>query len=290
MTGPIRASEGRIDYLRFAFPANDAENGLALQESFEGLYNTLRQQFADWPGSFHKSRMYDGRGNWIQCFDVAGSLAHKWLYSMPMDWLANIVRIDVRSEVGAGLTSQQLDAIYETARGLNTRARNLTRKHARPRQKAEGRDAGGDLFACGSLKSDKYFAVYTKPNENTAFELKLSGKPLGVLLQAARQAERASNSASVPFGGADYLLTRLQNILKSHSREVTGNSAREWDELFARQDLEASNTGTMTLSERVCSLFDKLDEDERLLVLDTLISQTVGQPRDPSDGLLDPRD
>lgn len=264
----VRSDIGRFDYVKLSFPANDAETTMRLVTTMEDRFNALRGHFADYPGSFHQNKVYDGRGNWLQTFDIAGALAHKWIYTMPIAEAGNITRLDIRGESAHSYNGRQLDIIFDTARGLNTRNRNLNRKSSRARTKAEGRDAGGDLFSCGSLKSDKYFAIYTKPNEHTAFELKLSGKPLWAMIQTARL--KASGRPQGSWEFADFLLLAGQSHLRGHVVDVTGNTLNDWDRYFEGNKDDASVLQSLSPTERVLVLFDSLSFEEKAAAVDAV--------------------
>lgn len=281
MTAPINVRHGRIDYVRMTRRANSTEAQAVWKAQDEALLLRVQGRYPDLAGGMRNGLAYDGRGNWVVTTDVWGPLAHGWLFTMPWEEFIYINRIDVRHESDTSLSSQQLDVIYETARGLNTRSRNLDRKHARPRQKAEGRDAGGDLFACGSLKSDKYLAVYTKPHERTAFELKLSGEALARVLADAQLAAPANEFVGDPDAMPQLVLLRLQAALWAHTLDVTGNRPDEWADYFLRQELSQSEAADLPPLDRVVRDFLGLapeDRERAIEQIQALRFRKIGEP------------
>lgn len=216
----------RVDYLTFSYPSNAGES----QERLSAKWNDRTKKIAEVNEGelppVHGGMRYGGNGNWYFVVHLAGAYASQYLeYLDAEDW-KHITRLDIRNELCTTLEKHDLDALFRLIHERNTANRNINRRSARPRKKDDKRDGGGDLVSVGSLKSDKYFAVYNKPRENAAVELKLQGTPLKVFVQdMLRYLPHALSKGSTQREWVeDYALVKLND----HARLLMGTTPGEF--------------------------------------------------------------
>lgn len=120
-----------------------------------------------------------------------GPHCNKLLIDLPHTWYRFIYRFDYKIPVE--ISTERFDGLYGYIRENQTKKRNLSIFDTRPRQKKEGRNAGGKGIAIGSHKSDTRLAVYKKTGEQGAVEFQFKGKVLETILGDARRLYAGTN-------------------------------------------------------------------------------------------------
>lgn len=231
--------------------------------------------------------MFDGATKKVVShFEIWGSMADEFAYTMPINWRNDITRIDFRSTIpDPPKDPTELTQEFMTVNG-NAR-RTIGYKVSPPRTKVDGRDAGGKSITIGSHESARRLAIYKRGSEHWALECQFSRDGVrDVLLTAyAYWAEHAG------VQWYDALVKVAYQRSADHVLNVTGHTMEEWygDDFWQNQD------GIYNSQESLLALMDttweKLDPTakqsffEATIKCDGYVHQHVGTARDIIDQL-----
>lgn len=210
----------RVDYLKLQMPANNGETAPILKERWNKWFEVLKSEGLYIGGHMRFDNVYDGRGNWFCTVDISGYLAFSAFVQLRRDELQYVTRLDHRVELEASVGTAATDEFFNLVRSLNTGNRNVGRGQSRPRAKTDKRDAGGNRVFVGSLKSTRYMALYTKPNEPTAVEVKYSGAPLKALIAAGLRV--ADELGSNPLHTLFQIIMHLEKAADRYVFDICG--------------------------------------------------------------------
>lgn len=269
--------ENRIDYLKLQYPTNDPVNVDRIKTRWENWWQLGGAEAENARSHMRWNNVYDGRGNWSLTLDISGPSAGVAIYALRAEEWELVTRIDKRVEIDVSLDKKATRQIYDNAQALNTMKRNIGQATAKPRAKTDKRDAGGERVYIGSLKSTKYLAVYTKPGEKTAVELKLSGAPLKQLIADVVRANKAIRSEDKLKVASD-VSYQLYKMLDSHLEKTTGFGVSSFA-VWADQEMNAERPSLNELRRnQVVSNFTDLPYPVQLSLLDELAVVTFGKP------------
>lgn len=261
----------RIDYIKLNWLANEVETADSLRERFEGFWAQYETFENRQYGKATFNRVYDGRGNWKYTYEISGPAADAYLelFLNPLTDYQYITRLDYRFELDTIFDKVSFDTIYANILALNTGNRNVGHGHARPRDKGPKRDGGGDRIWVGSLLSDKYLAVYQKPGESAAVEVKLSGTPLTRILQEVRTYGRVHETPAKAM--RHRLISATRHSAATHVYKITGTSIDEFGVIFDSSDMSEHAEAPGNRAHLVLSEFKELSRYEQMDMLKAMV-------------------
>lgn len=163
-------------------------------ERLQTFFDTVEDKYEKATKTSHLQAMGADNRNGTRMYMVEtwGAFSEFVLREIPHEWQTFISRLDYRLEID--IADERLTNVYNYISQNQTKARNLQIFDTRPRDKKEGRNAGGKGLAVGSHKSDTRLAIYKRTGERGAIEWQFKGKALAKILDAARTLRRAEPS------------------------------------------------------------------------------------------------
>lgn len=164
----VDVTRDRIDYVRLSRKF-DVQRGLAWTAVLRDIIERYQDDKKGVKGNFKVGtvKRYDD-GEYLYTVQIWGDLCG-FLNRLDFDRYSKYVtRLDFRSELG--VTKTGLDCIADLAKQNNSARRNINTYDTRPRDKKEGRHAGGIGVALGSHGSTKRLTFYKRGNEKGAME------------------------------------------------------------------------------------------------------------------------
>lgn len=264
--------DARMDYVKLSWHANNMETVQLEKERINEKWDACCKVWGTLGGKLDWNNVYDGRGNWLLTCDISGAMAGEFIkgYLNPLVDFEHITRLDYRYDLGTQLPDRAHDEVYENVRALNTRNRNVTRGHAREREKGAKRDGGGNRISVGSLQSDKYLAIYTKPRENTAVEFKMSGKPLKRMVYQLMIHCRNQNYKSQ--GYIAELFSRMATEASLHLEAIAGVNPVEMAAYVQEKASERTELQAGSEKHSIVASFSDMTRPAQLTLLDELNS------------------
>jgi len=167
MVNPDESSD-RIDYVRLSRKL-DVARGLVWTAAIRDIIEGVQHEEPNIDGNFKAGTVKRyADGEYLYTVQVWGSLC-KFIARLDFNRYAKYVtRLDFRMELD--VTKAGLDCLADVAKQNNHANRNITTYETRPRDKKEGRHAGGIGVAVGSHGSTKRLTVYKRGKEPGALE------------------------------------------------------------------------------------------------------------------------
>lgn len=157
----------------------------------------------------------------LYSFETWGKLSDVMArYADDREW-AHLQRLDY--QIPCDIDDEKIHGLYEHLRKNKARGRNVTSFDTRPREKSQGRHAGGHGVALGSHKSDKRLSISKRKGESGYIELQLSGKLLRTLVGEALQKVRTSQTGETMY---QVMSQMCQAALEKMAREAGFETAQ----------------------------------------------------------------
>ncbi len=259
----------RIDYVKVKYSGNAGETFDWKERIMVIILDYCESRKLKTSAVSTFSRAYDREaGLWIEFFEVWGEAADHYFNEIAFTDRPNVVRIDYRAEIDRLFV--RLDTIEHVVKVNRSRTRRtITRIDSPPRQKKDGRDAGGDMLAVGSKGSRRRVALYKRGNEPWALEAQFSQ---GVPFQLHQQAVDLYLNTE----GMDYYTAYMKVAYAAYTEAVRDFLHYSFEQISG--EAEASHgQEALDLQESFLAEFDtyweRLDDKARAVIKEKVIAK-----------------